>query len=57
VTYSADDVDRARTIFDALAEGGEVQMPFGPAFWSPGFGGCVDRYGVSWMVDVVVPEG
>ena len=46
------DQDEARRIFDALADGGEVQMPLGETFWSPLFGSCVDRFGVSWMVNV-----
>ena len=39
-----------RTIFDALADGGTVTMPWEPTFWSAGFGTCVDRFGVRWMV-------
>ena len=56
VSYSAPDEATGRKAFEALADGGEVQMPFGPSFWSPGFGACVDRYGVSWMIDVLTPE-
>jgi len=44
------DLDEVRRVFDALAEGGEVQMPLEPSFWSPLFGTCVDRFGVSWML-------
>ncbi len=44
------DLDEVRRVFDALAEGGEVQMPLEPVFWSPLFGACVDRFGVSWML-------
>jgi PhnB protein len=42
----------AKRIFDALAESGELQMPFEATFWSKGFGACVDRFGVPWMVSV-----
>jgi PhnB protein len=44
------DLDEVRRMFDALSEGGEVQMPLEPVFWSPLFGACVDRFGVSWML-------
>jgi PhnB protein len=47
---SYEDHDEVRRVFDALAEGGEVQMPLEPVFWSPLFGACVDRFGVSWML-------
>lgn len=39
--------------FDALAEGGQVQMPLGKTFWSPRFGMLTDRFGVGWMVMVL----
>ena len=57
VSVSAPDDTEGKRMFEALAEGGEVQMPFGPVFWSSGFGACIDRYGVSWMVDVAEPAG
>ena len=50
VHYEAEDVDSAKRAFEALAEGGDVEMPFGETFWSPGFGSCVDRWGTLWMV-------
>src|SRR5688572_9360280 len=33
-----DGVDRARKVFDALAAGGKVTMPFAPPFWGGHFG-------------------
>jgi len=49
-----DEPDEAavRRIFDALSEGGKVFMPLGKQFWSPLFGMCTDKFGVSWMVGV-----
>lgn len=44
----------AKRLFDALADGGQVQMPLGKTFFSPAFGMVADRFGVSWMV--VVPQ-
>jgi PhnB protein len=45
-----DPVDGER-IFNAFAEGGTVVMPFSKTFWSPGFGMCVDQFGIPWMVN------
>jgi PhnB protein len=39
--------------FNALAQGGQVQMPLTKTFWSPRFGMVADRFGVSWMISVV----
>ena len=51
VAFTSDDEAKSKQVFDALAEGGEVTAPFGPTFWSKGFGMCTDRFGVPWMVD------
>ncbi|MCK0439940.1 VOC family protein [Gordonia alkaliphila] len=52
VSTSTPDIEAARTVHAALADGGTVSMPVTATFWSAGFGMCVDRFGVSWMVDV-----
>ena len=55
---SVDDPNEAevRRLFAALSEGGKVTMPLAPTFWSPLFGMCTDRFGVSWMVSIPGPE-
>jgi len=44
----APDADR---IFNALAEGGKVNMPIQETFWATRFGMLVDRFGIPWMVN------
>ena len=51
VSISVKDKSEAERIFKALSEGGNVTMPFAQTFWSAGFGMCVDRYGIPWMVN------
>ena len=51
VAYTAPDEQVAKQTFEALADGGEITMPFAATFWSRGFGACNDRFGVPWMVD------
>lgn len=48
--------DRARQVFSALADGGQITMPMGPTFFSPCYGMLTDRFGVQWMV-MVPSEG
>lgn len=36
--------------FQALAQGGEVQMALARTFFSPKFGMVTDRFGVTWMI-------
>lgn len=52
LAISVDDVPTADRLFNALAEGGQVQMPLAKTFWSPRFGMVTDRFGVAWMVSV-----
>lgn len=51
VSIALKDRDKGEQIFNKLAEGGTTQMPFQKTFWSPGFGMCVDRFGIPWMVN------
>ncbi len=57
VTLHCDDKEQARRWFEALAEGGKTVMPFGETFWSPGYGSCIDKFGVPWMVNTSSTSG
>lgn len=39
-------------LYEALAEGGTVQMPIGATFFAKRFGAVADKFGVSWMLIV-----
>lgn len=52
LSLQLDDLAVGQARFDALAEGGSIEMPFGKTFWADGFGMLRDRFGVSWMVNV-----
>ena len=41
----------ADRLFNALSEGGEVEMPMADVFWGDYFGSFTDRFGVKWMID------
>jgi len=51
VSIHVKDAAEGKRIFGALADKGNVTMPFDKTFWSPGFGMCVDRFGIPWMVN------
>ncbi|MBI3480308.1 MAG: VOC family protein [Nitrosomonadales bacterium] len=42
---------RAETerLFNALAEGGRIEMPLADMFWGAYFGSLTDKFGVKWM--------
>jgi PhnB protein len=49
-----DDAVKSKQIFDALAEGGRIDMPLQETFWSPLYGQVVDKYSVAWQVSTEV---
>jgi PhnB protein len=55
VNRSLPDVAEAKRVFEALSEGGQVQMPIGETFFAPAFGLCTDRFGTPWMIMVEAP--
>ncbi len=52
VSLSGDDERALRGYWDRLSDGGQVTMPLAPAPWGDTFGMCVDRFGVSWLVNI-----
>lgn len=51
LTMSYPKVDEATRIFNALADGGRVDMPLQETFWADRFGMLTDRYGTSWAIN------
>jgi len=51
ISLTVADVTEAERKFNALADGGTLTMPFSKTFWSKGFGMCVDKFGIPWMVN------
>jgi PhnB protein len=52
LSLTASDEAEAERLFNALANGGNVQVPLAKTFFSPRFGMVTDRFGVPWMVVV-----
>jgi len=45
-------VDEGHRAFQALSDGGTVQMPMQQTVWAAAFGMLVDRFGTPWMINV-----
>jgi PhnB protein len=52
ISLSGEDEAELRGYWDKLADGGTVTMPLDKAPWGDTFGMCVDKYGVSWLVNI-----
>jgi PhnB protein len=52
LSLEAANESEAKRLFDALGNGGQVQMPLDKTFFAQSFGMVADKFGVSWMVIV-----
>ncbi|MGH7722214.1 MAG: VOC family protein [Candidatus Dormibacteria bacterium] len=52
MSLSGDDQALLSGYFDKLSSQGNVTMPLAKALWGDTFGMCVDRFGVSWLVNI-----
>jgi PhnB protein len=52
ISLSGDEADELRGYFARLSDGGQVVLPLEKQVWGDEFGQCVDRFGVSWMVNI-----
>jgi PhnB protein len=52
VSLSGDDEAELRGYWDKLSAGGTIAMPLNRAPWGDTFGMCVDKFGVSWLVNI-----
>ena len=52
VLLSLDDPDQADRVFNAMSDGGKVQMPIQETFWAKRFGMFIDKFGIPWMVNI-----
>ena len=56
VSLSGDEDGELRRYWEGLSEGGAIVMPLETAPWGDAFGMCVDKYGISWMVNIAGPQ-
>ncbi len=56
VSLSGDPGEGLEEVWEKLADGGNVTMPFEKQMWGDLYGQLVDRFGIPWMVDVVAPQ-
>ena len=52
VSLSGDDADELRGYWEKLSAGGTVSVPLERQMWGDDYGMLVDRFGISWMVNI-----
>lgn len=52
LSLATSDPAEGERVFNALSEGGSIEMPLADAFWGGRFGSLTDRFGIQWMVSI-----
>ncbi|MCM3698969.1 VOC family protein [Paenibacillus macerans] len=50
ICLTTNDAEQAKRMFDALAEGGRIDMPLQETFFSPAYGSLTDKFGVPFQI-------
>ena len=53
VSLRGETTDEVTAYWEKLSDGASVLQPLGPAQWAPLYGMLTDRFGITWVVDVV----
>ena len=56
IAIGPDNKEEADRIFNALSEGGKIEMPLADTFWGAYFGMCEDIFGIHWMINYAYPK-
>jgi PhnB protein len=56
VSLSGDDGDLLRGYWEKLSASGSAVMPLQKQVWGDEFGMCVDKFGVTWLVNISQPQ-
>jgi PhnB protein len=56
VSLSGDDAEELRGYWKKLSDGATVSVPLEKQMWGDEFGMCDDRFGITWMVNIGLPQ-
>ena len=56
LAIGSNDPAGAESMFNRMADGGNVMMPMQQTFWAERFGMLTDKYGINWMFNCDKPE-
>lgn len=51
ISIEADSAEEADKLFNALSDGGKIEMELQKTGWAEKYGSCIDQFGVLWMVN------
>jgi PhnB protein len=55
-SLSGDPGEGLEGVWEKLADGGTVTLPFEKQMWGDLYGQCIDKFGTPWMIDVAAQQ-
>jgi len=56
INLEPDTREETKNLFDALSQGGTVEMELQDMFWGAYYGSCSDKFGTKWMFNCAATE-
>ena len=56
MSLSGEDEVELKSYFQKLSAGGQVTQPLEKAPWGNSFGMCIDKFGITWFVNIVAKK-
>jgi PhnB protein len=56
MSLSGDNANALTEYFERLSAGGTVTQPLEKATWGDSFGMLIDKFGVTWFVNITAPK-
>lgn len=53
VSLRGESADEIPALWEKLSAGAKIVQPLGPSGWAPLYGMLIDRFGITWVLDVV----
>lgn len=56
ISIDAESKEEADKLFNALSEGGKIEVKMADQFWGAYFGSLTDKFNVKWMINYTYPK-
>lgn len=56
LSIAGTDTDRLKKLWNGLSEGGKTTMPLSKQVWGDEFGMFVDKFGITWMINIMAKK-
>ena len=56
ISMELDSMEKVKSAFEILKEGGKVTMELQETFWSPAYANLIDKFGMMWQINAEITQ-